>query len=345
MGKIIKTMIWLLVLAGLSAGLMIAQPRLRYHLRDGKLNWIGAQLAQPSREYDYAFIGSSHTWNGLDAARIGRELAGSADRAINLAINWDGRDVHGLIARDFLARHKVKNLVVECFLYETPKSHPYFPYLCLPADVFGHAKARPLADRRTWDLAGDYKKPVNFVLDNIASLGVKGYFRLYDKLTWSGPSPEKLADYNRERGSYLYDGSPESRKKWLAEQKVFTAPPKTDNWSPTNVDNWRKTIWNVELTGLARLCRQKGVRLAFVFLPRRVNHRPSPGYRKYLRGLGDIIPFPREINADPALWRNATHLNIAGAKAMTDHFIALEKERRAALKNRSAKLVFATQIP
>ena len=202
-----------------------------------------------------------------------------------------------------------------------------------------------MVDRRTWNLSGDYKKPVNFVLDNIASLGVKGYFRLYDKLTWPGPAPDKLADYNREQGSYLIDGSPESNRKWLAEQKAFTGSPTVDDWSPTNVDDWRKTIWNIELTGLARLCRNKGVRLVFVFLPRRVNHRPSPGYRKYLRSMGDIIPFPQEINADPTRWRNATHLNIAGARAMTDHFIALEKERRAAWKNRSAKLDFTAQTP
>jgi len=331
MKKVLQTMLLLALAGGLSLVLLAVFPGLRYHLDDTKLQWIGRELAKPPGDYDYVFIGSSHIWNAMDAPLIGRVLSGDPRKAINLGINWGGRDVQGLIAREFITRHRVRNLVLEAWHYEYPRSHDYFPFLSLPGDVLRHVEARRLFQEGLWNLKGDFKGPVDFIVSQLAASMVKAYPRLFDLLRpWSGAGKGAMAEYDRHRG-YLAVKPPEAaRAAFLAQAEDFTTPPKPSEYDPAGVEGGQEwTVWHSELTRLAALCRQKGVRLIFLFLPHRANQRPSPRYLDYLGSLGEVVDLPREIMAAKVYWRDASHLSVEGAERYSRYFIARERSKKA----------------
>lgn len=319
-------MLYLALMGGISLGLLSAFPGLRYYINDTKLQWIGRELAKKPAEYDYAFIGSSHIWNAMDAPLIGRELGGSAQTAINLGVNWGGRDVHCLIARDFIERHRVKNLVIEVWRYEHPRSHDYFPFLSLPGDVLRHVEARKLGRKETWDLEGDYKKPMDFVLAQLASSGIKGYRRIWDWLTYNkAHARERMEANDRLRGFYPVPGDPQAVAKFQAGQEDYTTPPTPAEWDPEAVEGGKEwTIWHTELSGLARLCRKRGTRMIFLFLPYRANQRPSPKYVRYLKTMGQVYDLPREIMVHKSYWRDRGHLTPEGSEMLSRWFISRE---------------------
>ena len=75
------------------------------------------------------------------------------------------------------------------------------------------------------------------------------------------------------------------------------------------------TVWHTELSGLAKLCRAKGTRLIFLFLPYRANQRPSPKFIRYLETMGRVYDLPREIMAHKRYWRDKGHLTPEGSRA------------------------------
>ena len=328
MKKILKTLLYLALFGAVSLGLLTFFPGLRYYINDTKLQWIGQELAKGPALYDYAFIGSSHIWNALDAPLIGRELGGSAQRAVNLGINWGGRDVHCLIARDFLNHHKVKNLVIEVWRYEHPRSHDYFPFLSLPKDVLRHAQARRLLGKEVWNLEGDFKAPVNFILSQLAASGIKGYRRLWDRLTFDqAHARERMKANDQLRGFYPVPGNPQAVAEFQAKEEDYTSPPMPAEWDPEAVEGGKEnSIWHIELSGLARLCREKGTRLIFLFLPYRANQRPSPKYVNYLKTMGVVYDLPREIMVHKKYWRDRGHLTPEGSEKLSRYFIQRERE-------------------
>jgi hypothetical protein len=106
-----------------------------------RLGWIYERIHFDPTPIDVAFIGTSHTLNGVDAAAVGQKieeigrksgLEVNATHLTNLAFPAYGRNMHWIIARELLENRKVGILVVEIFENETRKPHPMFIY---PAEV------------------------------------------------------------------------------------------------------------------------------------------------------------------------------------------------------------------
>ena len=106
-----------------------------------RLGWIYERIHFDPTPIDIAFIGTSHTMNGIDASAVGEKIAEVANSSgshaqplhvVNFAIPMYGRNLHWLIVRELLENRKVGMLVLEIFENETRKSHPLFVY---PAEV------------------------------------------------------------------------------------------------------------------------------------------------------------------------------------------------------------------
>jgi hypothetical protein len=332
MKKIVATILYLLLFVGISAAALgLSAARDRYDVGDawGKVEWVGEQIAKPSRAYDYVFIGSSHIWNAIDAPRVSRELSDLPDGAVNLGMNWFGRDRDWIFARDFLRRHRVKNLVIECSWEEASNSHDYFKYLATPLDVFRHPITVRLASLQSfrWGL-GQAKSDAIFVMSRLADVGIGIYVRTLRRLHGVRRKAPR-ADFWDAHLGYLPNGtSAKDAATWRAQQAFFTAPPGLSPQAPANVPGERFAY--EELRRIADECRRLGVRLIFLFVPHRFNWELNPARRRSLESLGAaVIPFPRELLVDPGYWTDDGHITIDGANLFTGYFIAQEKARAA----------------
>jgi len=108
-----------------------------------RLGWIYERIHFDPTPIDVAFVGTSRTMNGVDAAAVAAlmsERSGPGTRplhAANFGIPGYGRNLHWLIARELLENRKVGVLVLEIFENETRKPHPLFVYPADVSDVLG----------------------------------------------------------------------------------------------------------------------------------------------------------------------------------------------------------------
>ncbi len=334
-------MLYLAALWGLSAGVYVVAPDLRYFGDIWKFRWIQREMTQdrgiptiftpPSNgaDYDYVFSGSSHIWNNIDAAMAGREIGGSERSVVSLGSYLYGRDLHAMIALDFLRRNRVRNLVIECWDKEYDRVHNHYSHLCTPVDVFQHARYQSLFASDGWNFQGDFKQPLSFSFECFAMIGVRGYtlpIALGTNSHWD--QRERMEIYDQYRGSWPMEDV-QASAAFLRDNTIFTDPPvpvEDDQYGDSPQRD--RTVWHHELSRLTDYCHQHGVRVIFVFAPSRENAVPSEAYLDYLRSLGgEIISFPRHLMIDPAYWRDRGHLNKEGCRLMTEYFI--ERERTA----------------
>ena len=103
-----------------------------------RLGWIYERIHFDETPVDIAFIGTSHTMNGVDGAAVRAALAaagGTCRHVVNLAFPSYGRNMHWLIARELLEHRKVGTLVLEVFENESRKAHPFFNAVADVSDV------------------------------------------------------------------------------------------------------------------------------------------------------------------------------------------------------------------
>ena len=249
----------------------------RYDVGDPvhKVEWIGEQLEKPRRTYDYVFIGSSHIWNGIDTPLVSRELSKIPGGAINLGMNWFGRDRDWVVARDFLKHHTVKNLVIECTWDEWPESHLLFKYLASPLDVFQHPFTQRLLTLRSFRFGlSQAKNDAIFVVSRLADISIGIYVRALRHLHGVREKTEIEQSWDGQMG-YLPDPtSPKIAEAFRATQKPFGAP---ERMSATPFANKLGDEFAYEeLKRIADDAHSHGTRLIFLFVSHRFNWTDNP---------------------------------------------------------------------
>jgi len=129
-----------LFLAGLAAmaatlGAMVALPHSAYIRWQStqteayaRLGWIYERIHADPTPIDIAFIGTSHTMNGINGPLLQQTLAahGRCLKVANLAIPQYGRNLHWAIAQELFAARRPRLLVLEIMENESRKAHPLF---------------------------------------------------------------------------------------------------------------------------------------------------------------------------------------------------------------------------
>ena len=88
---------------------------------NARLGWIYERIHYDPTPIDVAFVGTSHTLNGMDGGRVAeilarsglREANGGCVTVANLAVPEYGRNLHWLIGKELLSTRPVKVLVIE----------------------------------------------------------------------------------------------------------------------------------------------------------------------------------------------------------------------------------------
>ena len=109
-----------------------------------RLGWIYERIHYDDTPIDIAFIGTSHTMEGVDAEAVEHDLdeagarPGDPDRClhtVNFAVPSYGRDLQWIIARELLTHRRVKVLVLEVFENESRRAHPLFVDVADTSDI------------------------------------------------------------------------------------------------------------------------------------------------------------------------------------------------------------------
>jgi hypothetical protein len=103
-----------------------------------RLGWMYERIHFDPTPIDIAFIGTSHSMNGIDGGAVRAALAeagGGCRDVVNFGFPSYGRNLHWLIARELLENRKVGTLVLEVFENESRKAHPFFGNIADVPDI------------------------------------------------------------------------------------------------------------------------------------------------------------------------------------------------------------------
>ena len=113
----------------------------RYDTLKGDMSRVGEvhqRIVSNPVPIDVAFIGTSHTWNGISDKDIQTQLGkhGDSVSVANIASSWKGRDLHLFFLRQLLANKKPRLVVIEVGYHEYPYGHGVLPYVGKISDLF-----------------------------------------------------------------------------------------------------------------------------------------------------------------------------------------------------------------
>jgi hypothetical protein len=295
-----------------------------------RLGWIYERIHYDSTPIDVAFIGTSHTMNGIDAEAVGetitnRGVSGLNKNAVhvtNLAIPGYGRNLHWLIARELLENRSVGMLVLEVFENETRKPHPLFAYAAEVSDVLD--------------------APLLLNLNYFHDL-VRLPFRqlsLSAKSVWPGEfglkSQFDLADY---------DGQTVDNTRFVQVHGQRFTPYRDQKMDPVELDrisqirHERKRLHMLGarlddleyrlpryyVSKIIALAERKRVPIVFLYLPG-YGLPDRPFDTRLYEGHGDLVTV-NDILAKKENWGDIDHLNVFGAAEVSERVGHLLAER------------------
>jgi hypothetical protein len=286
-----------------------------------RLGWIYERIHFDPTPIDVAFIGTSHTLNGIDGAAVAdamtqawssRDSRPRTFQVTNLAIPAYGRNLHWLIARELLENRKVGMLVLEIFENETRKAHPLFIY---PAEVSDVLEA-PLFPNLNYfhDIVRLPFRQLSLFVKTIwpEQFGLRSRF---DPTHYDGPTVDNTRvvqvhgkPLTRIRDKRLDLVTLEAWRQSRAKDKNLHMLGQRFDWL-----EYRFPAYYVDR--ILDLAEEKGVPVKFLYLP--AYGQPSLPYDTRLyRGRGDIIT-ANDILAKPENWTEFDHLNLYGAAELS----------------------------
>ncbi len=258
----------------------------------GRAPWVYQRLSQDTSTCEVAFIGSSHTLNGVNdsllSALTGRPVA-------NFGYCRLGRNLQWVLANRILQTKKPRVLVIEVKETEDQLSHPLFPYLASSKEVFFPAwqwNVRLFSDAAqafTWRLEYCQKRVQGVTLPQTA-----GDIRQFGYLNSDHTAP--LADLEK-----------------AAKRRHKTIAPASDWQAATTL-----AFPLHYLEKMALLCEEQQVRVVYLYLPS-YGCDPEMGIegKAWYEAHGELWIPPATILTDPAHWGDDNHLNAQGAEKLT----------------------------
>ena len=280
-----------------------------------RLGWIYERIHFDDTPVDVAFIGTSHTLNGIDGALVEATLSqhlGECRRVVNLAMPQYGRNLHWLIVRELLQNRRVGTIVVEVFENESRKPHPLFAAVAEVQDVL----RAPALINLNW-LTDIAKLPARQVLLALKSLWPEGFGLrpVFDPAAYDGPDVDNTRRV-QVRGVALTPLLDRVIPPDVLEQRAEAVRRRKDvNMLPPS---WESLEYGMPLHYLrliTQLAHHQGTEIRFLYLPSYAyaRHQPHHGahYDGPLMHTGDLL-------ARTDVWQDPDHLNMHGARILSE---------------------------
>jgi hypothetical protein len=251
--------------------------------------WFFDRVHHNKTPVDVAFLGSSHTINGIMDEAVEKQLGDGSLHVVNFGYCRYGVNIYPVLLKEILLTKKPKILFLEVREDENRYSHPVFPYIADARDIF---LATPFFNR---DLARDY---FNAFLYRIRLLKAQYFHK------------DSLAPFRE--GDFGYMGSKDTASKaFLEKVRLERMKPKV---RPGRLErDFYMTYPRIYLRKLSALCVENDVQLCFLYLPEYGSPEKEPAEMMTYRKYGTVLIPPHEIFEDPANWGDESHLNTAGA--------------------------------
>lgn len=275
-----------------------------------RLGWIYERIHFDPAPIDVAFIGTSHTMNGIDGEAVATAMGGCPD-ITNLSIPSYGRNLHWLIARELLEHRTVGTLVVEVVENETRRSHPLFHAVARWRDI---VQAPMLLNLRYLnDLA---LLPLDRLLLGVKTLlpAAFGLHRRFDPAQYDGPDPDNTRMVRVHNQAFTGPRTTSEDPAALDRDAWEERADKRYNMLPPALADLEYAVPLHYLRQIETLAASRHVPLVFLYLPSygqdTTPHDPAPYAGHPMLTVSDLL-------TPHAAWHDFAHLNAAGAAAVS----------------------------
>lgn len=292
-----------------------------------RLGWMYERIHFDPTPIDVAFIGTSHSMNGIDGAAVQREMAAAAAAAdasgracrgrrrlnvVNFAIPSYGRNLHWVIARELLRARPIRTLVVEVTENETRQAHPLFISVADAADVIGApvlVNTRYLTDllllpMRQALLWAKTLAPAQF-----------GLRRSFDPAGYDGPDVDNTRVVQVGGKALTRPRERRADPLRLDREAAAILAGKRLHMLGNELEGYEYAVPNRYLPLILDLARARGVQVVFLYLPS-YGMPPAPLDPRPYEGRGEML-FVNDVLARPENWGDVNHLNQYGAAELS----------------------------
>ncbi len=251
--------------------------------------WIHDRIHTNEKPVDIAFLGSSHTINGINDRLIEQHLAELGLNAVNFGYCRLGRNLSYVLLKEILAGKTPQYLVLEVREDENKQSHPIFPHMAGTVDVW---LAYPFFNK---DLLGDIWTHLAYKVDRTQGIIYNG----------KSKTPFRNQDFG-----FATSGDT-ATMALLDDARVRRSNPKKE-LAPLK-QRYQLSYPRKYLRKVVRLCENNGMDIIFLYLPAYGTNQKMPGeYETYLK-YGKVLIPPKEIFEDPSNWFDDHHFNQNGS--------------------------------
>lgn len=282
--------VWVIILV------LPVNPRLKYvGLKHDCFNhglWIYDRIYNHAKPIDIAFLGSSHTINGIDDRLIENKLNGRL-KVVNFGYCRFGRNLDYVLLKEILKKKNPGYLFLEVRENEDYYSHPVFPYIASDKDVLF---PYPFFDRDLlYDIWTHFSYKVELVQD-----------RLFSK---ESSTPIRTNDFGFASS---YDSAEAGLLDKVKLKRQIQGP------EPTKLErDFHMAFPLGYLKRIHRLCATRKIKIVFLYLPSYGSPVKKPKEYKTYRKYGKVVIPPEQILQKQSNWHDENHLNQTGAKELS----------------------------
>ena len=269
--------------------------RLKYQgLKDDCFNhgiWIYDRIFNNDKPIDIAFIGSSHSVNGIDDKLISENIQDG--EAVNFGYCRLGRNLSYVLLKDLIAEKKIKHLILEVLEDEDRYSHPVFPFVASTCDVLF---PNPFFNR---DIFSDMWTHFVYKTEILQDI-------IYHQ---ESEAPLRTEEYG-------YTTSQDTASSiFLDEIKQKRSIPKPPMSRLER--NFHMSFARKYLSKIYNICKENNIQITFLYIPAYASPLARPKEFETYSKYGKIIMAPRHVLENKNNWYDEGHLNQAGAKELS----------------------------
>jgi len=285
-----------------------------------RLGWIYERVHYDPTPVDVAFVGTSHTMNGVDAAVVAQAMgaagartpAGQCPTATNFAMPNYGRSLHWVVAREILETKPVKLLVLEVIENESRKPHPQFVHAATTRDVL---TAPALVNLNYFnDIVRLPFRQASLAVESLApeQFGLKSRF---DPADYDGSTVDNTRVVNVNGQALTPERNTSLPAAELDDEAEQNLRNKNLHMLPKPLQSLEFALPRYYLRRILDLADKKGVRVVFLYLPG-YGQPPQPYDMSDYQGR-EMLKV-NDILADRSLWFDVHHLNAEGAHRLSE---------------------------
>ena len=295
-----------------------------------------------------------------------RELLGRDVRSVNISTFGNARHISYLTLERWLAVHPETQVVyVECGVLSDVPEYPHKTLTRFgePLDALAMAWQRPYAYRDGKEFLQLEKAGAGFDLGGIFRAWSVAQLNIDLALDVLGRGPEDcvrtLANLAAERGAspYWMPGEPEMRavvarqvdergyfrieldsEEGIAARRSVEKQAAVVSYEKALAAEWkgpddfadpgRFRVTRLYAEKIARLCRERGIRLVFLDQPNFRGRPLRPAQVEFYRSLGELFQQDKSVLYREESFLDSGHLSVVGAefasRALAEHFAALK---------------------